>query len=97
MMKFIHMMSEHGDHAVSGIINKVGLSSIALGAGSSASKIAVETQNETWLTITDIAGIVSIVGGVVFIFKLLVDIYYTRQKNKREKVEHELQTKQDKS
>lgn len=79
-----HMMSEHADPVLSGIINKVGIASISIGGASAVSKIAVESQSETWLTITDVAGIVSIIGGCVFIIKLCVDMYYTRKKDKRE-------------
>lgn len=86
-MNIFHMMSDHGGHAASGMITKAGISSIALGAGSSASKLAIETQDPAWLTITDVAGIVSIIGGVVFIIKLFVDMYYANKKDKREEAQ----------
>jgi high-affinity nickel permease len=84
MINVFRMMSEHQDPILSGLINKLGIASISIGGASAVSKVAVETKNEAWLTITDVAGIVSIIGGFVFIIKLIVDMYYTRKKDRRE-------------
>jgi hypothetical protein len=77
----------------SGIINKIGIASLTTGGTNAIVTTALETQNETWLSISDTVAIVSIVGSIVFIIKLSADFYYARRKDKREQELHDRQMK----
>ena len=77
----------------SGIINKIGIVSLTTGGTNAIVTNAIETQNETWLSISDAVAVVSIVGSVVFIIKLSADFYYARRKDKREQELHDRQMK----
>lgn len=79
-----HMMSEHADQGISAIINKIGYASIAAGGTNAVVTKAIETSDPSWVGVSNFAGIISIVGGVVFIIKLISDMYYTRKRDKRE-------------
>ncbi len=79
-----HMMSDHGETLASKVINWVGLISITSGGTNAVVSKTIETQDETMLAISDWAGIVSIVGGCVFIFKLFTDMYFNYRKDQRE-------------
>ena len=73
-----------------GIINKIGIASLTTGGTNAIVTTALETQNETWLSISDTVAIVSIVGSIVFIIKLSADFYYARRKDKREQELHDI-------
>jgi hypothetical protein len=77
----------------SGIINKIGIVSLTTGGTNAIVTTALETKNETWLSISDAVAVVSIVGSVVFIIKLSADFYYARRKDKREQELHDRQMK----
>ena len=77
----------------SGIINKIGIASLTTGGTNAIVTTALETQNETWLSISDTVAIVSIIGSIVFIIKLSADFYYARRKDKREQELHDRQMK----
>jgi hypothetical protein len=77
----------------SGIINKIGIVSLTTGGTNAIVTNAIETQNETWLSISDAVAVVSIIGSIVFIIKLSADFYYARRKDKREQELHDRQMK----
>jgi uncharacterized membrane protein YdbT with pleckstrin-like domain len=77
----------------SGIINKIGIASLTTSGTNAIVTTALETKNETWLSISDAVAVVSIVGSVVFIIKLSADFYYARRKDKREQELHDRQMK----
>ena len=77
----------------SGIINKIGIVSLTTGGTNAIVTNAIETQNQTWLSISDAVAVVSIVGSIVFIIKLSADFYYARRKDKREQELHDRQMK----
>lgn len=80
----LHLVSDHGDAMVSKAINYIGAASIAAGGTNAVVANSVESQSEAMLVISDWAGIVSICGGLVFIFKLFTDMYFNYKKDKRE-------------
>jgi hypothetical protein len=77
----------------SGIINKIGIASLTTSGTNAIVTTALETKNETWLSISDAVAVVSIVGSIVFIIKLSADFYYARRKDKREQELHDRQMK----
>ena len=85
----LHTITPHLSDATSGIINKLGIVSVVTGGTNAIVTTAIETQNETWLTVSNSVAIFSIVGSVMFIIKLGVDIYFARRKDKREQEEHD--------
>ena len=79
----------HLSESTSGIINKIGIVSLTTGGTNAIVTQAIETQNETWLSISDAVAIVSIIGSLVFIIKLSADFYYARRKDQREQAIHD--------
>ena len=84
----IHSITPHINDATSGAINKIGIISVATGGTNAIVTTAIESQNETRLTISNSVAVISIIGSVVFIIKLSADFYYARLKNKREEESH---------
>ena len=90
--KLITAMNYLGMHiaeASSGIINKIGIVSVGSGLTNTALTTAIEPQNQTWLTVSSAVAILSIAGSLMFIVKIIVDIYYARKKDKREQDLHD--------
>ena len=53
---------------------------------------AIQPENETWLTVSSAVAILSIAGSLMFIIKIVFDIYYARKKDKREQELHDRST-----
>ena len=85
----IQQVIPHLSESTSGIINKIGIVSLTTGGTNAIVTQAIETQNETWLSISDAVAIVSIIGSLVFIIKLSADFYYARRKDQREQAIHD--------
>ena len=85
----LHAIIPHLNESMSGAINKIGIVSVVTGGTNAVVTTALETQDPTWLTISNSVAIFSIVGSVMFIIKLAVDIYFARRKDQREQEEHE--------
>ena len=84
----MHAISDHGDAALSKFINIFGVASVGGGAANYVvSKSKHVSDPDIW-TIPEIAGVVSIVGGVVLIIKLCSDMYFNSKRHKREKELH---------
>jgi hypothetical protein len=49
----------------------------------------VESQNQSWITLSSAVAVVSFAGSVMFILKIIVDVYYARRKDKREQERHD--------
>lgn len=79
----------HLSESTSGIINKIGIISVTTGGTNAIVTTAVQSQNETWLSISDAVAIVSIAGSIAFIIKLAGDFYYARRQDKREQQLHD--------
>ena len=88
-----HQLMMSLSESSSGIINKIGIVSITTGGTNAIVTTAIETQNATWLSISDAVAVVSIVGSVAFIIKLAADFYYARRKDKREQELHDRKMK----
>jgi hypothetical protein len=90
--KLISAMNYLGLHiaeASSGIINKIGIVSVGSGLTNTAVTAVIEPENQAWLTVSNAVAILSIVGSLMFIIKIVVDIYYARRKDKREQELHD--------
>ena len=85
----VHSITPHLSEATNGLINKVGIASVATGGTNAIVTTAIETQSATWLTVSTTVAIVSIAGSTMFIIKLVADMYYARRKDKREQVAHD--------
>ena len=85
----LHTITPHLSDATNGLVNKLGIVSVVTGGTNAIVTTAIETQNQTWLTVSNSVAIFSIVGSVMFIIKLGVDIYFARRKDKREQEEHD--------
>ena len=85
----LHQIIPHLSESTSGIINKIGIVSLTTGGTNAIVTTAIQTQNETWLSISDTVAIVSIIGSLVFMFKLSADFYYARRKDQREQELHD--------
>ena len=85
----LHAITPHINDATSGLLNKIGIASVVTGGTNAIVTTAIETQDPTWLTISNMVAVVSICGSAMFIVKLAVDIYYTRKRDKREQEAYE--------
>ena len=85
----LHPITLHMSDATSGVLNKIGVVSLATGGTNAIVTTAIESQNETWLTVSNAVAIVSIIGSLMFIVKLSADFYYARRRDQREQEEHE--------
>ena len=85
----IQSITPHISEATSGILNKIGVVSLATGGTNAIVTTAIESQNATWLTVSNAVAIVSIVGSIMFIVKLSVELYYARRADKREQESHD--------
>jgi len=72
----------HLSEATSGVMNKVGMVSLATAGTNAVVTTAIETQNETWLSISEVGGIVSIVGAIVFMVNIFYKAHSLRRKTK---------------
>jgi hypothetical protein len=84
----IHSITPHMSDATSGVLNKIGVVSLATGGTNAIVTTAIESQNETWLTVSNAVAIVSIIGSLMFIVKLSADFYYARRRDQREQAVH---------
>jgi hypothetical protein len=84
-----HSITPHMSDATSGIVNKLGIASVVTGGTNAIVTKAIETQDPTWLTVSNSVAMLSIVGSIMFIVKLSTDIYFARKKDKREQQEHD--------
>ena len=80
----VHSITPHLSEATNGLINKVGIASVATGGTNAIVTTAIETQSETWLTVSNTVAVVSIIGSIMFIIKLAADVYYSRRRDARE-------------
>jgi len=80
----IQQITPHLSEATSGIINKLGIASVVTGGTNAIVTTALVTKDPTWLTVSNAVAIVSIVGSIVFIVKLITDFWYARKRDKRE-------------
>ena len=78
----LHQIMPHLSESTSGIINKIGIVSLTTGGTNAVVTRAIETQNETWLSISDAVAIVSIVGSLVFMANIFYNFYSLRRKTK---------------
>ena len=78
----IQQIIPHLSESTSGIINKIGIVSLTTGGTNAIVTTAIETQNETWLSISDAVAIVSIVGSLVFMANIFYNFYSLRRKTK---------------
>ena len=85
----LHAITPHMSDATSGLINKVGIVSVVTGGTNAIVTTAIESQDPTWLTVSNSVAIFSIVGSAMFIVKLAADIYFARKKDQREQEAHE--------
>ena len=97
----IHAITPHISDATNGIVNKMGIVSIAVGGTNAIVTEAVTTQDPGWLTVASTTGVLSSIGAIAFIIKIVVsfavDMYYLRRKDRREQVEHNRRMNDDKS
>ena len=84
----LHAITPHMSDATSGIINKMGIVSVVTAGTNSIVTTAIQSQDPTWLTISNVVAVVSIAGSTMFIVKLGLDMYFARRKDEREQREH---------
>ena len=89
LMTTINYVSVHIAEASSGIINKIGIVSVGSGITNTAIYSTVESQNQSWITLSSAVAVVSFAGSIMFILKIIVDVYYARRKDKREQERHD--------
>ena len=89
LMTTINYVAVHIAEASSGIINKIGIVSVGSGITNTAIYSTVEPQNQSWITLSSAVAVVSFAGSVMFILKIIVDVYYARRKDKREQERHD--------
>ena len=85
----LHSITPHISEATSGIINKLGIASVVTGGTNAIVTTAIVTKDPTWMTISNVVALLSIVGSTMFIIKLGVDIFYARKKDRREEKEQD--------
>ena len=89
LMTTINYVAVHIAEASSGIINKIGIVSVGSGITNTAIYSTVESQNQSWITLSSAVAVVSFAGSIMFILKIIVDVYYARRKDKREQERHD--------
>lgn len=89
----IHSITPYISDATSGVLNKIGITSLAATVSNAVVTKAIESQNETWLTISNSVAVVSIIGSIMFIVKLAYAVYFDRLRNKREAASKKLEAK----
>ena len=85
----INYLGQHIAEASAGIVNKIGLVSVGSGLTNTAVHTVVESQNQSWITLSSAVAVVSFAGSIMFILKIIVDVYYARRKDKREQERHD--------
>ena len=85
----ISYLGQHIAEASTGIVNKIGIISVGGGITNTAVYSVVESQNQSWITLSSAVAVVSFAGSVMFILKIIVDVYYARRKDKREQERHD--------
>ena len=95
----LHAIMPHMSDATSGIINKIGLLSVAVGGTNAIVSEAIESQDPTWLTVAGTTGLLSSIGAIVFILRIIAsfsfDMYFKRRKDQREQEAHEKRMRED--
>ena len=71
LSRAIEAMNEPGNAIIGKMIDKAGASAVIVGGGSAA----VDQATETALALPDWAAIVAIVGGLIYIVKLLLEVF----------------------
>ena len=85
----ISYLGQHIAEASTGIVNKIGIISLGGGITNTAVYSVVESQNQSWITLSSAVAVVSFAGSIMFILKIIVDVYYARRKDKREQERHD--------
>jgi hypothetical protein len=85
----ISYLGQHIAEASAGIVNKIGIISLGGGITNTAVYSVVESQNQSWITLSSAVAVVSFAGSIMFILKIIVDVYYARRKDKREQERHD--------
>tara|TARA_R110002096_G_scaffold52037_2_gene135694 strand:- start:1089 stop:1448 length:360 start_codon:yes stop_codon:yes gene_type:complete len=93
----IHAITPHISDATNGIVNKMGIVSVVTAGTNSIVTTAIQTQDPTWLTISNVVALVSIAGSAMFMVKLGLDMYFGHRKDQREQVEHNRRMNDDNS
>ena len=88
----IQYLAMHVSKASSGIMNRVGMVSVGSGLTNSGITSIIQPQSQGWITLSQAGMTVSAVGGLMFIVKIVVDIYYARKKDRREQDLHDRNT-----
>jgi hypothetical protein len=89
MSSMISYLAQHIAEASTGIVNKIGIISLGGGITNTAVYSVVESQNQSWITLSSAVAVVSFAGSIMFILKIIVDVYYARRKDKREQERHD--------
>ena len=89
MSSMISYLAQHIVEASTGIVNKIGIISLGGGITNTAVYSVVESQNQSWITLSSAVAVVSFAGSIMFILKIIVDVYYARRKDKREQERHD--------
>ena len=89
LMTTMNYVAVHIAESTTGIINKIGIVSLGSGITNTAIYSTVESQNQSWLTLSSAVAVVSFAGSIMFILKICVDVYYARRKDKREQERHD--------
>jgi hypothetical protein len=89
MSSMISYLAQHIAEASAGIVNKIGIISLGGGITNTAVYSVVESQNQSWITLSSAVAVVSFAGSIMFILKIIVDVYYARRKDKREQERHD--------
>ena len=84
----LHSITPHISEATNGIINKLGIASVATGGTSAIVTKAVVTQDSTWVSLSDVVAIASVVGSVMFVVNVSANVYFARKKDQREEAKH---------
>ena len=78
----IQQIIPHLSESTNGVMNKIGLVAIPAGLTNAAVTKGIETQSETWLSISELGGIISMVGAIVFMANIFYKAHSLRRKTK---------------
>ena len=96
----LHAILPHMSDATNGIVNKIGIVSVATAGTTSVVTTAIQTQDPTWITLSSLTGVLSAIGAAAFTINIIVRaaayLYFERRKDKREQEDHNLKIKQSK-
>jgi hypothetical protein len=80
----LHIITPHMSQATSRMIDKIGLTTVGVTFANGAAVPILNVEDPIWLTVSHVIMVISGSGGLLFLIKQIVDIYFSFKRNSRE-------------